>query len=133
MHRKLEPGYYEFELNLVGDTYATQPVLIIIHDASEPIVNYRMGFDWNLGFYSTDSKNDVFFYLNGSTSPIKNVIYDEEYVEKNDCEIVCDGYGIILHSDFLEKHSDKPCIKLIIKTEADIELNVKVIFLNHAP
>ena len=128
----LEPGYYEFVLYLSGDRDSTWPINVVIHDEAEPIVNYRLNITQPRGFYSTESKNDVLFYLNGSTSPIDEIILEGSVLDKNDYELVCDGYGIILHPEFLEKYSDRPYIELTIRTKADLSCTVKIGFLNHA-
>ena len=128
----LEPGYYEFTLYIEGDRRSTWPMNIVVHDETEPIINYRLNFTQAINYYSTESKNDVLFYLNGSTSPIKYIHMDGKALVENECDLICDGYAIVLHPEFLEKYSEKTYIELDIRTEANLWCTVKVIFLNHA-
>lgn len=131
----LDPGYYLFQTVLAGPNGKScgQMIHVIIHDETVNSGNYKPQFNPNTQFYSSEKKNDILLYMNGCLSPIKDVVYDYEVIDKKYYDIVCDGYGIIIHSEFFDMHENNPYISLIIRTESGVKSEIKVAYLNTIP
>ena len=134
----LEPGYYKFDFCVEGawsenqTARESQSIYVIIHDESEGAGNYRPCFGSYVGYYSTESQNDVLFYMNGSTSPIKTIKIDGNDLDTRYYELVCDGYGIVFHPEFLETQKENPYLKMTAYTQSGLKADFNIVFLNHA-
>ncbi len=128
----LDDGIYEFSVFQQGPKPIVYTLTVAVHDdIGEEVLNYRAIINNSAGFYSTESKNDVLFYMNGATSPIKDIILDNLLLDADDYELVCDGYGVVFHPEFLEKYKDRVYLKLLIRTESKLQNQVNIVFLNH--
>ena len=108
-------------------------IRVIIHDEPDNNGNYKPEFNAKTQFYSSEKKNDLLFYMNGCLSPIKDVVYEYEVIDKKYYDIICDGYGIVIHSEFFELNENNPYIALILRTESGLKSEVKVVNLKTVP
>lgn len=128
----LEEGVYEFMIFLDGDhPFGCHSTIIIHDDIGEEVKNYRADFDVATSFYSTESKNDILFYMNGATSPIKALFIGDEKLDYTCYDLVYDGYGIVFHPEFLEQYTDKTFVNVLVVTESLMKIELKIVFLNH--
>lgn len=129
----LEAGIYRYDYCFAGGLPVPRGGngFIIIHDEEEEVKNYRAEFDMATGFYSTESKNDVLFYMNGATSPIKAIIVDYVILDEDCYDLVYDGYGIVFHPEFLEQYKDRMYLEALVWTESGLKVEIKVAYLNH--
>ncbi len=126
----LEAGVYEIYTYMEGSRSSGWPILVVIHEEDEPIKNYRIQFNMSRSYYSPERKNDVFFYMNGATSPIKDVIVDYEVIGKECYDLIYDGYGIVFHPEFLENYKDLTYLEVLVRTKSNQKDDLKIIFLN---
>lgn len=128
----LEPGYYKIEFLFQGSVNASHTLLIVIHDEGDMPANYRPDFSTGRGYYSAEVNNDVYFYMNGSTTPVRKIIMKGSELDSNCYGLTDDGYGIVFYKEFLQMYTEDVYLSMTVVTEQNLMADLKIIFLNHA-
>ena len=128
----LDGGIYTFKTLQEGAISHGWIFDLVVHEKGEKVDNFKPAIYSSTQYYSPNSKNDVMFYVMNTPSRIAAVVVDYEALSDEDYELIYDGYGVVFHPEFLEKHKDNPCLTLLFKLENGKKLECKIGFLNHA-
>jgi len=126
----LEPGAYTFFVEVAdGASSSLFPFYLVVNGVAEQVEDPRLFMFNEIAYYSSKSRNDVFFYINNTPSPIQSLEVDGRQLDISDYQLVEDGYGVVIYPEFLEQYEDSEFIRLTITTENGRYIYCRVIFL----
>ena len=128
----LAPGAYTLEMELgnymENSRYA---VYLVVHGEEEEVESCRLCLYGDIAYYSSDTRNDVFFYVLNTPYPIERIEIDGVTVQKEDYQLVADGYGVVFSSEFLEQYEAQEAIELTFVARNGKYTGGRIIFLQH--
>lgn len=128
----LEPGAYTFTMEIGKDADGLlYGFYLVVHGAEEHVDNFRVHTLNEIAYYSSESRNDVVFYVNNTPYPIQAVWANNAVLNAEEYQLVDDGFGVVLHPDFLEQYEEQDRLELLIKTANGKWVRCRVIYLKH--
>lgn len=128
----LEPGAYTFFVDAKNEERdITMGFYLVVHGEEEEVTNFRIHIMNEISYYSSQSQNDVVFYVNSTPYPIQDIRIGDEIVSATDYELVDDGFGIVFHPDFLSRYEDKESLEMIVTMENGKQAQIRIIYLKH--
>ena len=128
----LEPGAYTFFVDAKNEERdITMGFYLVMHGEEEEVTNFRIHIMNEISYYSSQSQNDVVFYVNSTPYPIQDIRIGDEIVSATDYELVDDGFGIVFHPDFLSRYEDKESLEMIVTMENGKQAQIRIIYLKH--
>lgn len=128
----LEPGAYTFTVNVEGEADGMAfPFYLVVHGEEEAVDNFRLNTLNDVAYYSSESENDVVFYVNNTPYPIEEVWVGNRVLETDKYQLVDDGFGVVFSGEMLKKYEDKERVDILMKTANGKWLRGIIIYLNH--
>lgn len=123
----LDPGNYTFWLHYGRELFG---FYLVVHDEADKIDNFFIRACCELAFYSSEVKNDVYLYFQNMPNPITAVSIQGQELQKSEYELVENGYGVLLHSEILQRFEQNIAADIVITTEDGHKGSSRIVFLN---
>lgn len=128
----LAPGAYTLEMELGSYLENSRhAVYLVVHGEEEEVENCRLNLYGDIAYYSSETRNDVFFYVLNTPYPIERIEIDGVPAQEGDYQLVEDGYGVVFSSEFLKQHEAQEAMELTFVAENGKYTGGRIIFLQH--
>ncbi len=128
----LSPGAYTFFVDAKNEERdITMGFYLVVHGEEEDVTNFRIHIVNEISYFSSQSQNDVVFYVNSTPYPIHEIRMGDEIVSTTDYELVDGGFGIVFHPDFLSRYEDKESLEMVVTMENGKQARIRIIYLKH--
>ena len=128
----LAPGAYTLEMELGNYLENSRhAVYLVVHGEEEEVDNCRLNLYGDIAYYSSETRNDVFFYVLNTPYPIERIEIDGVPAQEGDYQLVEDGYGVVFSSEFLKQHEAQEAMELTFVAENGKYTGGRIIFLQH--
>lgn len=124
----LEPG--EYLVSITNGDYEIASNILILGEEETEDKYFNLIFSKNM-YYSSETKNDVYFYVNNTHFPIQKACLEGTELRSEEYDLTDGGFGIVLHADVLERFSENYSVTLVLTMGDETEATATVIYLKH--
>lgn len=124
----LDPGMYTFTMEIEEENMTiSYGFYLVVHGEEEQVDNFRVHTMADFMYYSSESKNDVVFYVHNTPYPISQIKMGKMIIPPDSYQLVDDGFGVVFSPEFLDQYNYLERLELIIQTANGKQVQVSII------